>query len=239
MTQKKVFRKSFSAAGFIFGFFLLLFSATTVHAATNPLAEMPRKDREVINRAIFAKGGNYVTPQYPSKMKIKVSSSNPKIATVKGNVEWNDYSKSYYAWYEVKPLSPGTTKIKCSVTVNKKTYTKSCTYTVYKWENPFKSLKIGSVNYQSRFKKKGFYKTNSKTISGKFSYKLNKDFSLVRAEACYYTDPTKKYLTQYVNLKNGQKLPKNTVSIKIVAKSKKTKQDIYSTIISVPLKYQY
>ena len=85
MTQKK----SISLAGIILGFLLLLFSVTTVHAATNPLAQMPRKDREVLNRAVFAKGGNYVTPEYSSKMKIKVSSSNTKIATVKGHVEWN------------------------------------------------------------------------------------------------------------------------------------------------------
>ena len=235
MTQKK----SISLAGIILGFLLLLFSATTVHAATNPLAQMPRKDREVLNRAVFAKGGNYVTPEYSSKMKIKVSSSNTKIATVKGHVEWNSYSHAYYAWYEVTPLSPGTTKIKCSVTVNKKTYTKTCAYTVYKWENPFKSLKIGSVNYQPCFNKKGVYETRRKTISGKFVYKLNKDFSLIKAEACYYTDPTKKYLTKYVNLKNGQKLPKNTVSISIKAKSRKTKQDIYSVMISVPVKYRY
>lgn len=60
-----------------------------------------------------------------------------------------------------------------------------------------------------------------KTTSGKFIYKLNPDFVVTKIRARYYTNSNKKYLTKDIYLKNGQILPKNTVSINIWAKSKK------------------
>ena len=120
----------------VFGIlFLLLMSTITVQAAANPLAKMPTKDGKVLHKVGGSYGDDFLTPEYSSKVTISAKSSNPKVARVEANAY--KYEKNYYAGYKTTPLSPGTTKIKVSVTVNKKTYTKVCTYTVYKWENPF------------------------------------------------------------------------------------------------------
>lgn len=244
--EKNVLKKKDLMVIVLTGIFLILISAVNVSAATNnPLAKMPKKDSEVLNRAIFAKGATFMTPYYSSEVKISVNNSNPSVATVKTGTGQNNYTENssrggYYAYYEVVPVSPGNTKIKVTVTINKKSYTKTCNYTVYKWENPFKKIKIGSTEYQSKLNKKGIYiLKNKKTISGKITYKLNPDFVITKITACYYTDPNKKYLTQHKDLKNGDKLPKNTIYISICAKSKKNKLDKYTVDIDVPFEYQY
>lgn len=240
MTKKTYSKRKFSIAVILLGILLLLISATTVHAASNPLAKMPQKDGTVIHKAIWGKGATFHTSELSSEIKIKVTSSNPKVATVEGNGEKHASlsGDTYYAWYEVHPVSPGTTKIKAVVTYNKKTYTKTCNYTVYKWESPFKSFKIGSTNYLPRFQKSGNYEVNKKTISGKFTYKLKPDFALTSISANYYIDPGRSFLTEMENIKNGQKLPENTTRIYIKAKSKKNNQE-YTMGISVPIEYIY
>ncbi len=90
-------------------------AGVNVYAETNPLAKMPKKDREVLNRSRFGWGPTFITLGYSSKVKISVSSSNLKVATVKcGNEKRRDYTDSskiiYYAWYEGVPVSVGSTK---------------------------------------------------------------------------------------------------------------------------------
>lgn len=239
MMEKAYLKRKFSIAAILFGSLLLLISATTVHAASNPLAKMPLKDSTVINKGIWWTGATFITPDLSSDVKISVTSSNPKVATVEGNGEkyTNPFGSRCYAWYKVIPVSPGTTKIKATVTYNKKTYTKTCMYTVYKWENPFKSLKVGSTNYQPRFQKSGVYEVNRSTISGKFTYKLNPGFVVTDISVQYYIDPDRSFLTESEKIKNGQKLPENTTIIHITAKSKKNNQE-YTMRLNVPIEYR-
>lgn len=235
--KKNYLRRKISAM-LIFGvLFLMTVSAMTVHAAVNPLAKMRTKDSTVLH-GMVGYGDDFLTPSYSSKVVIHVTSSNSKVASVKGHSykALNDYfdKKSgyyYYAGYQITPLSPGTTKIKATVTINKKTYTKVCTYRVYKWENPFKSIKIGSLDCKPLLQKSGNLGLKRKTLSGRFTYKLNSDFTLISAYATYYPDLKKSYLIKSMALKNGQTLPKNTICISMKAKSKKTKQEKYLTTI--------
>ena len=80
MTQKYPKKKNFIVT-ILFAAFLLLISSTVVQASTNPLEKMPKKDNEVLNKAIFGKGATFITEFYSSEIKIRVSSSNPKVAT--------------------------------------------------------------------------------------------------------------------------------------------------------------
>lgn len=228
MPHKTYSKKKFSIATILLAVFISLISPATVQATSSPLAQMPTKSSYVLHHAVDAKGYDFCTPQYKSQIKISVRSSNTNVATVKGHrhsvKNYREKGNLYYAGYEVIPVSPGTTKIYVKVTIGKKSYSKTCSYTVYKWQNPFKALKIGSVNYQSKLNKGGAVLTNKKFFSGKFYYRLNSDFTLESASAYYYTDPQKTYLMKTQKLKNGQTLPKNTYNIWIRAKSKKNHQ---------------
>lgn len=231
--KKQIFYKyKYLITVLLLGVFFLLSSGKTVKAAGNPLSGMPTKDTRLIAPRTWY-GEDFLTGYYSSKVNISVKSSNPKVAKVKGT-SYRDSSagkKQYYAGYSITPVSPGKTRVTVTVTVNKKKYTKTCLYTIYKWENPFKVLKAGSLNCQPLFQKTNHYKVKRKTLSGKFTYKLNSNFTIVSATARYYPNSKNKYMQKTVKLKNGQTLPKNTVSISIRAKSKKTKYDRY--IISI------
>ena len=122
MMKKEYSKRKFTIAIILSAILLLLISATTVHADVNPLAKMPQKDSTVINKGIWWTGATFITPDLSSDIKISVTSSNPKVATVKGNGEKYVYPSGTrcYAWYEVTPVSPGTTRIKATVTYNKK-----------------------------------------------------------------------------------------------------------------------
>lgn len=229
----KCLKKKMSIVTILCAAFLLLASSTVVQAAVNPLAKMPKKASGVANTAITGTGWDFMTPQYSSKVKIKVKSDNPKVATVKGYVEQDVFTKKYYAGYEIACVSPGTAKIKVTVTVNKKSYTKVCNYTVYKWENPFKTLKIGSKNYLSKFNKSGSLSLKQ-DISGKtFNFKLNSDFTFVSAN--YQA----KGVWSDTSLKPGKnKLPENTYKISICVKSKKNGH-LYRVGIYIPQNNPY
>ena len=231
MTEKRCLKSKFSIMK-VFGIlFLLLMSTITVQAATNPLAKMPTKDGKVLHKVGGSYGDDFLTPEYSSKVTISAKSSNPKVARVEANAY--KYEKNYYAGYKTTPLSPGTTKIKVSVTVNKKTYTKVCTYTVYKWENPFKSIKIGVLDCKPLLQKSGAVGLKRKILNGKFTYKMNSDFVLINAYAYYYPNLKNIYGGKSVSLKNGQILPKNTTEISLRAKSKKNKQEYRIRIMAL------
>lgn len=227
-------KKKISIVTILLSAFLLLVSSTVVQAAVNPLAKMPTKSSGVANTAIAGRTGwDYSTPQYSSKVKIQVKSYNPKVATVKGYTTQHMLTKKYYAGYEVSCVSAGTTKIKVTVTVNSKSYTKFCTYTVYKWENPLKTLKIDSKNYLSIFNKNGSYISKS-DISGKtFTFKINPNFTLVSATC------QSKNILYPTELKPGKNiLPANTYDVYILVKSKKNNH-FYTTKIHIPKNYPY
>lgn len=227
----KHLKKKISIVTILFTVFLLLASSTVVQAAVNPLSKMPKKASGIANTAVTGIGAHYMTPEYTSKVKIKVKSYDPKIATVKGFSEQNIMTKKYYAWYEITCVSPGTTKIKVTVTVNKKSYSKICNYTVYKWENPLKTLKIGSKDQRSKFNKNSSFSAKQ-DISGKtFNFKLNPDFTFVSAIAQTNKDN--------VSLKPGKNtLPQNTYKVFIQTKSKKN-SNIYTVCIYIPQNYPY
>lgn len=231
--KKEILRKyKYIVTVLLLGIFFLLNSGTTVKAAGNPLAGMPTKDTRLIAPRTWY-GDDFITGEYSSKVNISVKSSNPKVAKVKGTAYRDSSGRKpqYYAGYSITPVSPGKTKITVTVTVNKKKYTRTCVYTIYKWENPFKVLKAGNLNCQPLFQKTNNYQSKRKTFSGKFTYKLKPDFTIVSATAMYYPNPKNKYMMKTVRLKNGQMLPKNTVDISIRVKSKKTKYDRYIMIL--------
>lgn len=235
MERKTYLKRKLPIAMVILGMFLLLISGITVNAATNPLADMPTKDTRLIAPRTWY-GEDVITNHYSSKVKISVKSSNPKVATVKGTSYQSSSGgkRQYYAGYSITPVSPGKTKVTATVTVGKKKYTKTCVYTIYKWENPFITLKAGNLNCQPLFQKNNTYRLKRKTISGKFTYKTKADFTVVSATAMYCPDPKKRYVQKSVKLKNGQMLPKNTVYISIMAKSKKTRYDRYRIVLDTP-----
>ena len=99
-------------------------------AQKNPLAQMSTKASAVLYSAPAGMGCDYFTPEYTSKVKISVKSYNTKVVTVKGYTF--ERNGKYSAGYETTPIAPGNTKIKVKVTVGAKSYTRTCSYTVYK-----------------------------------------------------------------------------------------------------------
>ena len=124
----------------------------------------------------------------------------------------------YSAGYETTPIAPGNTKMKVKVTVGSKSYTRTCSYTVYKWENPLKIFKIGSKNYCSKLNKSGTVTVSEDSLNGRLVYKLKPDYTLV-SMICY-AKTGDKYST-VKNIKSGKKLPQGTYGIFMQIKSKK------------------
>ena len=161
-------------------------------------------------------GCDYFTPEYTSKVKISVKSYNTKVVTVKGYTF--ERNGKYSAGYETTPIAPGNTKIKVKVTVGSKSYTRTCSYTVYKWENPLKTFKIGSKNYCSKLNKSGTVTVSEDSLNGRLVYKLKPDYTLV-SMLCY-TKTGDKY-SAVKNIKSGKKLPQGTYGIFMQIKSRK------------------
>ena len=74
---------------------------------------------------------------------------------------------------------PGTTTVKVTVKVNGKSYTKSCKYTFYEYANPFASIKKGTKNLTSQFKKGPTGRIYTR-LKGKYSYRLKKGYKVTR-----------------------------------------------------------
>ena len=99
-----------------------------------------------------------------------------------------------------------------------KSYTRTCSYTLYKWENPLKIFKIGSKNYCSKLNKSGTVTVSEDSLNGRLVYKLKPDYTLV-SMLCY-TKTGDKYST-VKNIKSGKKLPQGTYGIFMQIKSRK------------------
>ena len=149
---------------------MLVMSVNVWAVQKNPLAQMSTKASAVLYSAPAGRGCDYFTPEYTSKVKISVKSYNTKVVTVKGYTF--ERNGKYSAGYETTPIAPGNTKIKVKVTVGAKSYTRTCSYTVYKWENPLKIFKIGSKNYCSKLNKSGTVTVSEDSLNGKLVYKL-------------------------------------------------------------------
>lgn len=226
MLKKVDLKKKFSYIAVAVMALVLMFAPASAQAASNPLAKMPTKASDIANKAILGIGDNFCTPEYNSKVKISVKSSNTKVATVKGNAysykDWQTGKRKYYAGYKITPVSGGTAKIYVKVKVSGKTYSKTCVFKSYKWQNPFTTFKIGSTNYTSKLNKTGVVRTQ-KTINGKVYYKVRSGFS-VKVTVGYYSNPKNLASWKTKTIKSGQTLPKNTENITIKAKSKKNGQ---------------
>ena len=195
---------------------MLAMSVNVWAAQKNPLAQMSTKASAVLYSAPAGRGCDYFTPEYTSKVKISVKSYNTKVVTVKGYTF--ERNGKYSAGYETTPIAPGNTKIKVKVTVGAKSYTRTCSYTVYKWENPLKIFKIGSKNYCSKLNKSGTVTVSEDSLNGRLVYKLKPDYTLV-SMICYVKTGDK-YST-VKNIKSGKKLPQGTYGIFMQIKSKK------------------
>lgn len=179
-------------------------------------ANVNEGQRCIIFSTSWKGGGDYFTPEYTSKVKISVKSYNTKVVTVKGYTF--ERNGKYSAGYETTPIAPGNTKIKVKVTVGAKSYTRTCSYTVYKWENPLKIFKIGSKNYCSKLNKSGTVTVSEDSLNGRLVYKLKPDYTLI-SMICYVKTGDK-YST-VKNIKSGKKLPQGTYGIFMQIKSKK------------------
>lgn len=234
MTKRENLKKKFSFMTVIIMALVLVFAIVPVQAASNPLSRMPTKSSGVAHKAVFWKGADYITPFYDSKVTIKVKSSNPKVAKVKGEAyaktDWKTGKKEYAACYTITPVSAGTAKISVKVTVKGKTYSKTCTVKSCKWESPITNLKIGSANYQSKLNKSNLVHTKRQIISGKVYYKVKRGFN-AKVYADYYSDPTNKFSVESKEIKSGQSLPQNTFGIYIRGTSKKNKLTYMAKII--------
>ena len=195
---------------------MLVMSVNVWAAQKNPLAQMSTKASAVLYSAPAGMGCDYFTPEYTSKVKVSVKSYNTKVVTVKGYTF--ERNGKYSAGYETTPIAPGNTKIKVKVTVGSKSYTRTCSYKVYKWENPLKTFKIGSKNCCSKLNKSGTVTVSEDSLNGKLVYKLKPDYTLV-SMLCY-TKTGDKYST-VKNIKSGKKLPQGTYGIFMQIKSQK------------------
>lgn len=229
MNRKACSKKKNSFIGLLVGLFFILLSATAVQAATNPLAQMPKKSSYVINAAATGKGCDFFTPQYASKVKISVKSYNPGVVTVEGYSFKGQNGKNFVG-YETTPVAPGSAKIKVKVTVGSKSYTKTCNYTVYKWENPFKTFKVGTKNLRSNLNEAGSALLPMNSLKGKFTYKLKSGYTM---ESIFcYAKSGDQYMTAR-DIKSGKTLPKGTYRILMQIKSKKN-NEYYNVAVSTP-----
>ena len=112
------------------------------------------------------------------KDKIKVTTSDKRVAAVEKDFPTIELKKK------------GTAKIKFTVTKKngkKKTY--KMTVKVFKYKNPFKSIKLGSEQYRSKFKKNQGFEIEKKEGKYKISVKPAKGWTVQKiVHAWYDTD---------------------------------------------------
>lgn len=234
MEQKMCLKKKLSMVIVGLGVLIFLLMTNTVHAATNPLSKMPTKVKTTVEGS---EGISYATPSYPSSTNLEITavSSNPDIILINGcrvlrNQTDSSGESTKYAWYGTLVQKPGTAKITVTVKVNGKAYKKTCSYTVVKYQNPFKTLKVGKENLVSELNKYAYVNLKSVTSGRmKLSYKLKSGYKIQKV----YYYPVYKFGKEYkpCNIKNGQNLPKKFDSIGFVIKNTKNNA-VFNIIIS-------
>ena len=198
-------------------------SVSVCAAQKDPLSQMPKKTSTVFRSAATGMGCDFFTPEYTTKVKITAKSYNTKVVTVK-TYAFTRNGKSF-AGYETTPKGPGSTQIKVTVKIGSKSYTRTCRYTVYKWENPLKTLKIDSKAYTAKLNRSGTAVLPKNSLNGKFTYKLSSNYKL-ESIYCY----AKKGVV--TNIKNGKNLPKGTNRIMMRMKSRKN-NNFYNVLVYV------
>lgn len=102
-----------------------------------------------------------------------LKSSNKKVIAVSS--KYSNGATSIYI--NVKKAGKATVSFKAKV--GNKTYNYKCKFVVTNYANPLKSIKIGKVNYTSKFSKRGhLYLPGKKNISGKLVIKPKKDWKI-------------------------------------------------------------
>lgn len=169
---------------------------------------------------------NYVVAKELSKnSKIKnVKSSNKKVIKIKNyGVDTDNYG---YINYDVKKA--GTATVSFDLVVNKKTYHYSVKIKTVKYENPFKSFKIGSKNYTSKFNNTDWVGTDKgwqsflKPVSGKLKISLKKNWKITEM----YRMPMFNY-DKKTKVKNNKNVNLKSELLDICLKNTKTKQTLW------------
>ena len=162
---------------------MVLASSVSVWAAKNPLSKMPRNVGSVassVNVSVTNKT-YFCTEPYDGKVKISVKNSNSEVADVfcQSTIQIVNGKTKNCGNFWVTCKKPGTTTVKVTVKVNGKSYTKSCKYTFYEYANPFASIKKGTKNLTSQFKKGPTGRIYTR-LKGKYSYRLKKGYKVTR-----------------------------------------------------------
>lgn len=134
---------------------------------------------------------------------LSFKSSNTKV--IKAWTEKNAYDKKTYPMLNLK--KPGTANLTLTYKSGTKKYKYTVKVQVIKYQNPFKTFKIGNKNYASAFKKVNMYGATLKipTLKNgnyKFELKPNKNFSITTAKLQQTSGNT----TKVVNIKNAKKI---------------------------------
>lgn len=154
----------------------LMMACMMMLISSNALAEGRGEDCSIaIN--LLGKKKTFNICSYSEKELKGVSSSNKKVLSVTKKLKGKNYIVS------ARVLKTGKVKVRFKTTYDD-FYN---TYNVFKYSNPFKSLKIGKKNYASKFKKKFKYGKVPNNTSGKLSYKLNKGWTV---KSIIYGGPT-------------------------------------------------
>ena len=137
----------------------------------------------------------------PLKQKAlkNIKSSKPKVAEASKNPD------NPCAILDIIPKKPGKTKITFDLKYKKKTYHYKCVVTVKKYENPFKSLKIGTKDLKKTLDAPGLSQALNihvplkKTLKNKkFTFKLKKGWS--------FEEGILNNLTEWVSVAKGDKI---------------------------------
>lgn len=199
--KEKYWRISFKYFIVLFMFALILVPASKANAATiNPLENMNKKSVVVFDGIPMGQGCDYFTPEYKESIKLSVSSSNKKVATIKA-YSFKTRDNKNFCGYETTFKGYGTTVLTVKAKVGSKIYTKKQTLTYKKYVNPFSGLKIGNINYTQKFNKQKSVAW-TKSPSGKLIYKLKKGYKI---KSITVSDGIKSK-----TIKNGNKLPNKT-----------------------------
>ena len=131
----------------------------------------------------------------------KLKSSKKSVATV------TKFEYMGTAYVSIHPKKAGTTIVTFNVKYKNKTIKAKTTVVIKKYVNPLKTLKIGSKNYASKFKKTRFVSLK-KALKGKLSIILKSGYQI--SSISTYNS---KNGSGYKTLKNNKtiKIPKNYV----------------------------
>ena len=173
-----IFRKILS--GMALGLTLLLCSGTgTAYADTKLFVDLN------------AEVGYFYYPKMPSQNEYKImetdrqikklASDHPETAVLEKR-KYKDYDgKTKYA-LSVKIKAPGVTRLSFQLVKGKKTITRSFYVQSVKYNNPFRSFKIGDIELAKRFKRFSAAGSGFPNMKGKIDIQCRKGWKFIRLE---------------------------------------------------------